>query len=292
MSSNPVSFRYPFETEISALPSEVQQVHRNEWNKMVSLTQALQALNTKVEGVKSAAASNASAIENITNNSETIIEQVVSAIGFVNNQVGVTAYTTVPSDQGAFIIFNDASPIAVTLSTLGSGGGISLPWYCAILNFGAGLVTLTPASGTITYPNNLAAATMPIAQGNAVSVVYDGTNFWGFTIPVPPQTIAAVTSKWLNSYTESTGLFTATQPAFSDLSGQIAPSTQMPASGVTAGSYTLSSVTVNAEGLVTAAASGPTGLSVTITTAKLTTLGANGSMTYTAGILTAQTPAT
>jgi hypothetical protein len=34
------------------------------------------------------------------------------------------------------------------------------------------------------------------------------------------------------------------------------------------------------------------GLSVTITTAKLTTLGANGSMTFTNGILTAQTPAT
>ena len=34
------------------------------------------------------------------------------------------------------------------------------------------------------------------------------------------------------------------------------------------------------------------GLSVTITTAKLTTLGANGSMTFTNGILTAQTQAT
>jgi hypothetical protein len=34
------------------------------------------------------------------------------------------------------------------------------------------------------------------------------------------------------------------------------------------------------------------GLSVTIATAKLTTLGANGSMTFTNGILTAQTPAT
>ena len=36
----------------------------------------------------------------------------------------------------------------------------------------------------------------------------------------------------------------------------------------------------------------PTGLSVTITTAKLTTLGTNGSMTFTNGILTAQTQAT
>lgn len=36
----------------------------------------------------------------------------------------------------------------------------------------------------------------------------------------------------------------------------------------------------------------PTGLSVTITTAKLTVAGANGSMTFTNGILTSQTPAT
>ena len=36
----------------------------------------------------------------------------------------------------------------------------------------------------------------------------------------------------------------------------------------------------------------PTGLSVTITTAKLTTGGANGSMTFTNGILTSQTQAT
>lgn len=36
----------------------------------------------------------------------------------------------------------------------------------------------------------------------------------------------------------------------------------------------------------------PTGLSVTITTAKLTALGANGSMTFTNGILTSQTQAT
>lgn len=34
-----------------------------------------------------------------------------------------------------------------------------------------------------------------------------------------PATIAAVTSKWLNSYTASTGVFTAAQPAYSDISG-------------------------------------------------------------------------
>ena len=40
-------------------------------------------------------------------------------------------------------------------------------------------------------------------------------------IPPFPATKAAVTSNWLNSYTASTGLFTATQPAASDLSNGV-----------------------------------------------------------------------
>jgi hypothetical protein len=56
----------------------------------------------------------------------------------------------------------------------------------------------------------------------------------------------------------------------------------------------------NVTGLATVAHTGaysdltgtPTGVSVTITTAKLTTLGTNGSMTFTNGILTSQTQAT
>ena len=39
---------------------------------------------------------------------------------------------------------------------------------------------------------------------------------------VGPSTIAAVAHMWLNSYTASTGAFTATQPAFTDISGTIA----------------------------------------------------------------------
>ena len=38
---------------------------------------------------------------------------------------------------------------------------------------------------------------------------------------VLPSTKAAVTSKWLNSYTASTGVFTQTQPSFSDISGTV-----------------------------------------------------------------------
>lgn len=46
--------------------------------------------------------------------------------------------------------------------------------------------------------------------------------------------------------------------------------------------------------MISAGAGGspPSGYTGTITTAKLTTLGSNGSMTFTDGVLTAQTPAT
>lgn len=226
MSTNPPSFRIAWESQIAKLPPEHQTVIRSQMNAFTDLYQAVTALNTKVEGVKSSAASTAASVENVTNNSETIIQQVANVIGFVNSQIG-TSYVTLPSDYGAFIIFNDASAIAVTLSTLGSGGGITLPWYAWVWNEGAGLVTLTPASGTISYPNNLAAASMPVPQGFAAYVEYDGTNFYGVLASAPPSNTPAISHEWINSFNSTTGVFGQSQPAFSDISGTVAAS-QLP----------------------------------------------------------------
>ena len=81
-----------------------------------------------------------------------------------------------------------------------------------------------------------------------------------------------------------------------NLSGDVTTSGSLAATlktvNASPGTYSFASVTVNAKGLVTAASSGAAGLSVTITTAKLTSGGTNGSMTFTGGILTAQTAAT
>ena len=85
----------------------------------------------------------------------------------------------------------------------------------------------------------------------------------GFLSYALAQTITNVAHKWLNSYDALTGLFTQTQPDFTDITGNLATS-QLPVAG----------------------------LSVTITTAALTTLGTQGSMIFTKGLLTAQTPAT
>jgi len=188
---------------------------------------------------------------------------VSSNVGLVNNQTGSTAYTTQPGDNGSILILSDASPIALTLA---SGG---IPYFLIIANLGAGLATLTPAAppsgtSTISYASNPAASSMPLPSGRFCAVGFDGNNWFGaLDLFVLPQSFALTTHEFLNSYDASTGLFTAAQPDFTDISGQITTS-QLPASG----------------------------LSVTITTAALTGLGTQGSMTFTNGILTAQTPAT
>lgn len=83
------------------------------------------------------------------------------------------------------------------------------------------------------------------------------------TPTVLPGNTPAVTSQWLNSYDSSNGMFGQSQPAFSDISGQIT-SAQLPSSG----------------------------LSVTIVTAALTIAGTQGSQTFVNGLLVGQVQAT
>lgn len=175
-----------------------------------------------------------------------------NGIGTLSNQTGLTAYTMQTTDNGALVLFSDASPVAVSLNT-----AVNPPYFFYAVNWGAGLVTFTPPTPTtISYINNLGAASMPLETGYLTLVVFDGANFFAATLPVVPVTFAPVAHEFLTGYDQTTGVFSAAQPAFSDLSGQIDPATQMPASGVTAGSYVAANITVDAEGLVTAAANG------------------------------------
>jgi hypothetical protein len=96
--------------------------------------------------------------------------------------------------------------------------------------------------------------------------------------PTLPSDAPATPHSWVNSYTAATGAFTESQPAFSDISGA-AVAAQIPALSALSGAITA--------GQLPAA-----GISATITTAKLTVGGVQGSMTFTNGILTAQVQAT
>lgn len=202
----------------------------------------------------------------------------VAAIGVaVNNQSGQTSYSTLSGDNNALIVFSDASPIAVTLNTQ------TPSWSCFVANvgaLGAGTVTLTPFSGTIN-----GGATLAVLPTYEALVAFDGTNWFAATLPIVPVDFGAISHEWLNAYNAATGAFTASRPDYSDLTGlpQLA-NTIAPVAGeyltgydATTGNFSQST---------------PAGISVTITTAALTGGGTQGSMTFTAGILTAQTPAT
>ena len=156
--------------------------------------------------------------------------------GLINNQSGETSYATGPGDNGILLILDDASAVAVTLTT------DAAPLYMVITNLGAGTVTLTPSTGTIN-----GGATLALLQNQTVLASCDSTNWYTTAVPVPPENTPAVAGEYLTAYNAATGVFSQSTPA---------------------------------------------GISATITTAKLTVGGTNGSQTFVGGILTAQTPAT
>jgi hypothetical protein len=134
------------------------------------------------------------------------------------------------------------------------------------------------------------------------------------SIPFPTSTslggvvtAGPAANQWINAI-DGTGTPQLSQPAFVNLSGSASPA-QVPALSALSGSVSPSQVPPLSDlnGVVTpgqvpplqslngavTVAQLPAGLAVTITTAKLTTLGANGSMTFNAaGQLIAQVQAT
>jgi len=176
-----------------------------------------QAIVTLKSQLNSAIATAKSAVS--TNTITTITSAVTAfpGIGTVNDQTGATAYTTQTSDNGALLILNDASPVAVTLNSV-----VTAPYFLFATNRGAGTATFTPTSGTIDGAGSFALPTNYFAM-----IVYDGTDWETSALVVLPVTTVAVTSQWLASYNSVTGAFTQTQPAFGDISGHVGAS-QLP----------------------------------------------------------------
>lgn len=192
-----------------------------------------QAFSLQQQQIKSAGGSTTTVYEGTVGGSSPI------SLGGVNNQSGVTSYETTQGDNGVVLVLNDASAVAVTLNS-----AVSPPYYLNVTNFGAGLVTFTPTSGTI---NGTASTSLP--SGGFTILVFDGTNWHGTAVLniVVPANTPSVAGEYFTGYNSATGAFSVSSPA---------------------------------------------GLSVTITTAKLTATGTNGSQTFIGGILTAETAAT
>jgi hypothetical protein len=243
--STPPPIQYSGPAIDDSLPWEVRQHIQLLYQKLGNHTQAISLLKDKTG---SATSTTNTIIESLTSNPVTPGQTGIP----VNNQSGVTSYTTQAGDDGVMVVLSDASAIAVTL------GRYSPPWSCFVTNQGAGTATLTPASGTI---NGAGSFTLPGSESTLVA--FDGANFWAATASVVPQNQGAISHQWVASYNATTGAFTLSQPAFTDISGALDTS-QLP-SGLFSG---------------------------TITTAKLTGGGTNGSMTFVNGSLSSQVAAT
>ena len=175
MSTKPISFRYISDAELADQTEGVKNAHRLHEQGIVDLNGAVQVLAKQLAAFSPSgtAGTSSTIVENITQN---IIQ---NSIFGVNDQTGQTAYTTSQSDYGAFVILNDALPIAVTLSVATGSPSIQAPWGAFFLNFGVGTATLTPVSGLVN-----GSASLSMASGTAVIVAFTGENFWAILATV------------------------------------------------------------------------------------------------------------
>jgi hypothetical protein len=107
--------------------------------------------------------------------SANIAKYVAGLSNGVNNQTGTTYTFTgtagASPDAGQLVVFNNGSPVAVTLPQSGTAGFANkVQWW--VENIGAGAVTITPTTSTIN-----GSATLVLNQGRGAFIVSDGTNY-------------------------------------------------------------------------------------------------------------------
>jgi hypothetical protein len=142
-------------------------------------TQAASAATTAVENVSS---------ENVTNvvtafNSFQGAVIYFPGLGTVQNELGVTAYTTKQGDSGTKLIFGDSTPITVTLNP-----DVAPPWFCFIGNDSSASVAITTDSGATVR------GIQEINFGGLGIVFYDGSVFWSEGVSPDGTTIVADSS--------------------------------------------------------------------------------------------------
>jgi hypothetical protein len=208
----------------------------------------------------------------------------------ISEQAGAS-YTLQNTDYQGIIIFDSGATVNVTLNS-----NVTPNFQATILNLGSGPIALATSDGSAINggPSSLTLAPRQGVQvffANRAWLAYAGTT----VIQIVPQSIGPVTHKWLNSYNATTGLFTESQPNYSDLTGtpQLA-NTKAPVShewlasyDATTGNFTQSQPSfADISGNLAEAQLPTAGVTHTVTLAALTALGTQGSITFTNGICT------
>lgn len=198
------------------VPFQVRRHLQLIYQKLGNHTQAFQLQQAKINAIKGGTST--TIVEGGGSGGGSIIPFTPQPGIPINNQSGLTVYSTVTGDNGALIVLSDASPIAVSLTPE------TPPWGCFICNQGAGAATLTPAAlggvtPTISYTGNPGAGSMPLLSGYGCLVGFDGSSWWALTMPIVPLAFNAVTHEFLTGYVATTGNFTAAQPAVADVTG-------------------------------------------------------------------------
>ena len=163
------------------------------------------------------------------------------------------SYTLQNTDYQGIIIFASAAAVNVALNS-----NVTSNFQATILNLGSGSIALATSDGSAI---NGGPSSLTLASGQGVQVFFANRAWLAYAgttvIQIVPHSVGPVAHEWVNSYNATTGLFTESQPSFADISGNLAEA-QLPIAGVTH----------------------------TVTLAALTTLGTQGSITFTNGIAT------
>jgi hypothetical protein len=120
------------------------------------------------EGTTAAAHSNGATVTQVLT-----AQGLANVTGGINAQTG-TSYTIATTDARQLVTFSNGSPVAVTLpqATSGDNSNFHPHWWTAVLNRGAGTVTITPTTSTIN-----GVASLAMAQNQWAIIWSDGTNY-------------------------------------------------------------------------------------------------------------------
>jgi hypothetical protein len=159
---NPPNVRYPF-TLPDDTHSEVRKALEYTFNGLTVHEQAFAAIKSQLDKV----VSKASTVTNtFSGGGGTPGPPTITSLGVVNDQLGVTSYTTQQGDNGAKIIVGDALPVTVILSS-----AVTIPWFCIIDNDSSAVANLSPSTGSLYGEDSIP----PFGFG---IIFFDGTNFW------------------------------------------------------------------------------------------------------------------